>query len=165
VDDARITNRGSAYGVGADTDHYGVWDLRAGGDPVARFPRTDEGWLEAWARFEELEARFGTAGWRSGGVGWILLHIVIGLGIGLVAVFLATALAFAAGRDTEGASEGAELAVGSAVMGMFAFSLGGWLLFVYLRRSVGVRLAWFLGPAVVALAALTGVMIGLLPRA
>ena len=46
---------GPRYGLGSGAGFHGIWDARAPGPPAYRFPPTDEGWGEAWARFRELE--------------------------------------------------------------------------------------------------------------
>lgn len=53
-----ITHRGNGYGVGYGETFYGVWNLR-GGAPLQRFERTDAGWQQAWAHFQQLEAQGG----------------------------------------------------------------------------------------------------------
>ena len=50
-----LTHMGSRYGLGSGGDFHGIWDARAPGSPVRRFPRTDEGWQEAWSEFIGLE--------------------------------------------------------------------------------------------------------------
>ncbi len=49
-----ITHRGNTYAVGYGETFYGVWNLD-GGSPLQRFERTDGGWQQAWARFQQLE--------------------------------------------------------------------------------------------------------------
>lgn len=48
VDDSR------RYALGATADFYGVWDKLAPGEPLARFPLTDEGLAQAEERFKAL---------------------------------------------------------------------------------------------------------------
>ncbi|MEX2407104.1 MAG: hypothetical protein WD834_07170 [Actinomycetota bacterium] len=55
-----ITHRGNTYAVGYGETFYGVWSL-GGGSPLQRFERTDPGWQQAWARFQQLEAQGGGA--------------------------------------------------------------------------------------------------------
>ena len=50
-----ITHRGNRFAVGYGETFYGVWNL-SGGAPLQRFERTDGGWQQAWARFQQLEA-------------------------------------------------------------------------------------------------------------
>lgn len=142
MDDSRISHRGNVYGVGQGEDHYGVWDLRAGGDPVARYEMTPEGWIQAWSRYQELE-RLWTPGWRSPGVGWILLHLLIALAIW----FLVTSVTLVAveGVDRPEPSDAAAIA---ALVGLIP-GVAGWFLFVYLSRSLGIRwLALLAGSAI-----------------
>jgi hypothetical protein len=48
VDDSR------RYALGATADFYGVWDKLAPGEPLARFPLSDEGLAQAEERFKAL---------------------------------------------------------------------------------------------------------------
>jgi fatty acid desaturase len=48
VDDSR------RYALGATADFYGVWDKQTPGEPLARFPLTDEGLAQAEERFKVL---------------------------------------------------------------------------------------------------------------
>ena len=41
--------------LGVRSDYYGIWDKRATGEPLRRFPLTDEGFEQAEARFDELK--------------------------------------------------------------------------------------------------------------
>jgi hypothetical protein len=50
-----ITHRGNTYAVGYGETFYGLWSL-SGGPPLQRFERSDAGWQQAWARFQQLEA-------------------------------------------------------------------------------------------------------------
>jgi hypothetical protein len=50
-----LSHVGARYAVGTGSDFYGIWDAQAPGPPAERFPRTDEGWQQAWARFRMLE--------------------------------------------------------------------------------------------------------------
>jgi hypothetical protein len=51
----RFSHSGARYLLGFGTDHFGIWDRQQPGGPLARFPRTDEGWREAWLGFIRLE--------------------------------------------------------------------------------------------------------------
>lgn len=46
---------GTRYGLGSGGDFHGIWDTQAPGAPIRRFPRSDEGWQEAWSVFIGLE--------------------------------------------------------------------------------------------------------------
>jgi hypothetical protein len=50
-----LTHMGTRYGLGSGGDFHGIWDTQAPGPPIRRFPRTDEGWKEAWSVFIVLE--------------------------------------------------------------------------------------------------------------
>lgn len=51
----RYTHSGYRYVLGYDADHFGIWDRQSPSAPAERFPRTDEGWRQAWTRFVTLE--------------------------------------------------------------------------------------------------------------
>src|SRR5207247_4407340 len=51
----RFSHSGARYLLGFGADQFGIWDRQAPGGPVAKFPRTDEGWREAWLAFTRLE--------------------------------------------------------------------------------------------------------------
>jgi hypothetical protein len=50
-----LTHMGARYGLGSGGEFHGIWDVQAPGAPIRRFPRTDEGWQEAWSVFIGLE--------------------------------------------------------------------------------------------------------------
>ena len=54
----RFSHSGERYVLGYGSDFFGIWDRHVPGGPVVRFPRTDQGWNEAWNRFSGMEARF-----------------------------------------------------------------------------------------------------------
>jgi broad specificity phosphatase PhoE len=41
--------------LGYSADAFGIWDRQSPEQPSERFPRTDEGWRQAWLRFVALE--------------------------------------------------------------------------------------------------------------
>jgi hypothetical protein len=51
----RYTHTGYRYVLGYDPDHFGIWDRQSPSAPAERFPRTDDGWRQAWTRFVSLE--------------------------------------------------------------------------------------------------------------
>jgi len=52
----RYTHSGFRYVLGYGADSFGIWDRQAaGGAPAETFPRTDEGWRNAWIRYVSLE--------------------------------------------------------------------------------------------------------------
>jgi hypothetical protein len=53
----RFSHSGERYILGYGPDFFGIWDRNAAGGPVARFPRTDDGWNEAWNRYSGWEPR------------------------------------------------------------------------------------------------------------
>lgn len=63
-----IDQPGWRYALGRAEDRYWIWDLETR-SAVQSFPMTDEGWREAWTRFQELDRPFAfvpTAQWRKG---------------------------------------------------------------------------------------------------
>ncbi len=50
------SHTGYRYVLGYETDSFGIWDRNLpGSPPVQAFPRTNEGWAAAWARYATLE--------------------------------------------------------------------------------------------------------------
>jgi hypothetical protein len=49
-----IDYRGTAHALGRTADSYAIWRL-SGGAPLRTFPLTDQGWVEAWLAYRELE--------------------------------------------------------------------------------------------------------------
>jgi hypothetical protein len=50
-----FTHTGSRYLLGYAPDHFGIWDRNTPQQPVETFPRNDEGWAAAWARYAAIE--------------------------------------------------------------------------------------------------------------
>ena len=55
ADTAVYTHSGHRYVLGYGSDHFGIWDRQMPSAPAERYPRTDEGWRQAWTRFVGLE--------------------------------------------------------------------------------------------------------------
>ena len=51
----QYTHSGHRYVLGYGADFFGIWDRNAPGTPAERYPRTDDGWRQAWTRFAGLE--------------------------------------------------------------------------------------------------------------
>jgi len=51
----QFTHSGRRYLLGYGQDFFGIWDRQGGQGPVSRFPRTDQGWREAWLAFSSEE--------------------------------------------------------------------------------------------------------------
>jgi hypothetical protein len=47
----QYTHSGRRFLLGYGRDFFGIWDRQLPGSPIAKFPRTDEGWRQAWIRF------------------------------------------------------------------------------------------------------------------
>jgi hypothetical protein len=50
-----FTHTGSRYLLGYAPDHFGIWDRNRPQQPVETFPRNDDGWAAAWARYAMIE--------------------------------------------------------------------------------------------------------------
>jgi hypothetical protein len=50
-----FTHTGSRYLLGFALDHFGIWDRNRPQQPVETFPRNDDGWAAAWARYAAIE--------------------------------------------------------------------------------------------------------------
>src|SRR4051794_16608043 len=44
----QFSHTGQRYLLGYDATHFGIWDRSAPGAAVERFPRSDDGWAQAW---------------------------------------------------------------------------------------------------------------------
>jgi hypothetical protein len=51
----QFTHSGRRYLLGYGRDFFGIWDRQGDRGPVSRFPRTDQGWREAWLAFSSRE--------------------------------------------------------------------------------------------------------------
>jgi hypothetical protein len=53
----RFSHSGERYILGYGQEFFGIWDRNVPGPPMLRYPRTDEGWNEAWSQFVAREPR------------------------------------------------------------------------------------------------------------
>jgi hypothetical protein len=51
----RYSHSGYRYVLGYGADFFGIWDRQSPTVPAERFPRTDDGWRQAWMRYVSLE--------------------------------------------------------------------------------------------------------------
>jgi hypothetical protein len=51
----QYSHSGQRYLLGYGTDFFGIWDRQDPAHPVSRYPRTDDGWREAWLAFAARE--------------------------------------------------------------------------------------------------------------
>ena len=70
----QFTHSGRRYLLGYGRDFFGIWDRQGGNAPISRFPRSDDGWRQAWLAFsadepESTEVGIGVAGGRAMPVG------------------------------------------------------------------------------------------------
>jgi len=50
-----FTHSGEQYLLGYGRDFFGIWDRRSPAMPIERFPRSDDGWGQAWQRYAAIE--------------------------------------------------------------------------------------------------------------
>lgn len=58
TDVVRYTHTGQRYLLGFGQTFFGIWDRQSPAAPIERFPRTDEGWAQAWRRYTQIESHF-----------------------------------------------------------------------------------------------------------
>jgi len=51
----KYTHSGYRYVLGYGPDFFGIWNRDNPSMPTERYPRTDQGWRDAWAKFASLE--------------------------------------------------------------------------------------------------------------
>jgi hypothetical protein len=54
----QYTHTGTRYLLGYGASFFGIWDRQDPSAPVERFPRTDDGWAQAWRRYTQIEDHF-----------------------------------------------------------------------------------------------------------
>jgi hypothetical protein len=54
----QYTHTGTRYLLGYGQTFFGIWDRQNPSMPVERFPRSDEGWAQAWRRYTQIESNF-----------------------------------------------------------------------------------------------------------
>lgn len=57
-DRVEFTHSGERYLLGYAGDHFGIWDRQAPAQPMERFPRSDDGWRQAWQRYVAMESNW-----------------------------------------------------------------------------------------------------------
>ena len=127
-----LTHRGHVYGLGVGPRSFGIWRLD-GGPPVETFERTQAGWEAAWRRFQSLDLRDHVPAWRRSRVGWILLHLALGIALWFAVLVIEGMVLVAADRDVEEVTD----ATGGGAAFALPLSVAAWMLFVYLgsRRA------------------------------
>jgi len=53
-----FTHSGERYLLGYTDDFFGIWDRHSPAAPTERFPRTDDGWRQAWQRYAAAETNW-----------------------------------------------------------------------------------------------------------
>jgi hypothetical protein len=51
-----FSHSGQRYLLGYTSTEYGIWDRQAPGGPVQRYPKSDQGWADAWAAYQSFES-------------------------------------------------------------------------------------------------------------
>jgi hypothetical protein len=54
----QYTHSGSRYLLGYGQTFFGIWDRQNPTMPMERFPRSDDGWAQAWRRYTQVENNF-----------------------------------------------------------------------------------------------------------
>jgi hypothetical protein len=97
------SHSGERFVLGWGPDFFGIWDRQESGGLIARFPRTDVGWEQAWREFTGREHRFVEVGPGSATAGRTLfrptatLAKVLPVMVGVTAVLAILTLASRAG--------------------------------------------------------------------
>ena len=124
-----------AVGDGEHSSAHAIWDLAEG--RWVEFFYSSLAKDRARLRWESLERHGGTPFWSRATPLWLTLHVLVGLlGMGFVAVLISFFIAVAAGIDLDEMGQS-----GAWVAPAWLAPLGGWLGFVYLRKSMRVRIA------------------------
>jgi hypothetical protein len=51
----QFTHSGSRFLLGYGHAFFGIWDRQGGSGPLSKFPRSDDGWRDAWLAFSAME--------------------------------------------------------------------------------------------------------------
>lgn len=90
----KISHRAGSFGIGPMDEAYGVWDLQHGGPPLAQFDKSEDGWAQAWTRFQQASVQIASAPPTNGkavasmvlGIVWMWgITSIIGLILGYIA--------------------------------------------------------------------------------
>lgn len=57
-DRVEFTHSGERYLLGYSGEHFGIWDRQSPAQPIERFPRSDDGWRQAWQRYVAIESNW-----------------------------------------------------------------------------------------------------------
>ena len=63
----QFSHSGSRYLLGYGANFFGIWDRVSPGGPVRSFPRTDQGWRDAWLEYIRIEPQHVAVGMSGGG--------------------------------------------------------------------------------------------------
>jgi hypothetical protein len=53
-----FSHSGTTYLLGWGATFFGIWNRNVPGGPARTFPRTDEGWRDAWLEYARMETNF-----------------------------------------------------------------------------------------------------------
>jgi hypothetical protein len=130
------TNHGNRYSIGYVREAYAIWDRSVSSNvPVERFPRTPDGWRQAWNDFTTLERQLpnqagpqpqavhssgaASTGGVLGIIGFVLAWIpFIGIVIGIVLGLLAIIFGAIGLGQTKSGGRGHGMAVTGLVLGI-----------------------------------------------
>jgi hypothetical protein len=152
-----FSHSGDRYVLGYGRDFFGIWEREKPGGPVLTFPRTDEGWNQAWNTFVAWEpshvevprtgippdARTYGKPYRSGRTLalWTVGLIAAAIGMGAVSIlawgsYIATLSRFSAGEASSAEASGIR-AVALMVLFFVLFLTSGfvWLFWQYRAHS------------------------------
>jgi hypothetical protein len=62
TDVVQYTHTGTRYLLGYGRTFFGIWDRQDPATPLERFPRSDDGWGQAWRRYTQIESNFSEVG-------------------------------------------------------------------------------------------------------
>ena len=54
-----FSHEGPRYILGYSSDYFGLWDKASPGPPVQKFPRSEQGWQQAWEALVRAEMAAG----------------------------------------------------------------------------------------------------------
>ncbi len=58
TDRVEFTHSGERFLLGYSGDMFGIWDRQSPAQPIERYPRTDDGWRQAWQRYVGIESNW-----------------------------------------------------------------------------------------------------------
>lgn len=138
----KISHRGRRYGVGPAEDSYGVWDLALGGPATRSFDKDEDGWVQAWSFFQQMDGRPGAAAppglatatavpTNGLAIASLVLSIVWLWGIGSILAIIFGVIAKNQIDQSGGAQQGRGLAVAGIVIGSVTLAISVFFLLIF----------------------------------